>query len=169
MTVEIIRKDAFYVIGKAGKGKSTEGPKWIPPLWEDANGHFDEISDLVCRDADGKPLVWGAMSDPDGRFLPWNEYGLYLAGCEVPMGTVPMGTVPIGAAIPDGWTVWHVPFHTYAVAACKMNDYGETFSAMLSQWIPQNGYRLAGAVHEFYPEPGGAALRLYFPIERQEG
>lgn len=154
--IRTVKKDTFTVVGKRGSGKSNEGGSWIPPLWEQANGHFNEIASLVKYKKDGKPYVWGAMSDINLRFERWEEVGSYLAGCEMAENV----------QAPEGWTVWNVPANIYAVVDCSGLDYGEVLTYMNDVYIPLNGYRQAGAVHEFYPEPGnGGKLELYFPIK----
>lgn len=157
MNVEIIKKDSFNVIGKLGQGSATGGTEWIPPLWQNANGNFNEISNLVKYD-DGKPVgIWGAMSDVAEKFKPWNKEGKYLAGCEVKENCMP----------PLGWTLWIIPAQTYAVITCTQESYGEAFNYVLKNYIPLNGYELAGAVHEYYPldQPQGT-IQLYFPIAK---
>lgn len=58
--VEIVEKQQFSVIGKMGKGLANEGPKWIPPLWQEANSNFIEIGNLAKLDAEGNIVgVWG--------------------------------------------------------------------------------------------------------------
>ena len=42
-------KESFAVIGK--EGSTSDGEGFIRRLWEDANGHFEEIAALVKRDA----------------------------------------------------------------------------------------------------------------------
>ena len=45
MHIEIINKDSFCVIGK--KGSTDMGTGFIQKLWNEANTHFNEISNLV--------------------------------------------------------------------------------------------------------------------------
>ena len=157
MEIQIITKQAFPVIGKEGQGAAAESQQWIPPLWQAANAHFGEIAHLVKFDeAANTPFIWGAMSDVAGTFKPWDGQGKYLAGCEAREG----------ADAPDGWTKWTVPGFTYVVAHCTQSGYGDTFRHILKEHFPQNGYALAGAVHEHYPEPGNSdRVALYFPIK----
>lgn len=160
MEIQIITKQAFSVIGKEGQGPAAEGPQWIPTLWQAANAHFAEIVPLVkLHETTKAPLIWGAMSDVGGTFKPWDVQGKYLAGCEA----------MDGADAPAGWTKWTIPGFTYVAAECTQSGYGETFWYVLKEYFPENGYTLAGAVHEFYPQPGNTDLLvLYFPIERVE-
>ena len=72
MHIEIINKDSFCVIGK--KGSTDMGTGFIQKLWNEANTHFNEISNLVKRDDEEKPLAcWGAMSDFSMSFMPWEN------------------------------------------------------------------------------------------------
>jgi len=156
MEVKIVTKDAFTVIGKLGQGPAGTGQQWIQPLWAAADANFSEIASLAKLDEQGKVLgLWGAMSDVDETFAPWGDEGKYLASAEA----------KADAEAPEGWTKWVIPAATYAVVCCTLETYGETFGYMMKAYLPENGYHLAGAVHEFYPEPGGKKIYLYFPIK----
>ncbi len=158
MDIQIISKYPFSVIGKEGQGPAAESQQWIPPLWQGANSDFGEIAALAKFDeTTNGPLIWGAMSDIGNTYKPWGEQGMYLAGCEAREGAV----------APEGWTIWTIPGFTYVVAHCSQSGYGETFRYILKEYFPQNGYTLAGAVHERYPQPGNTDfVALYFPIVR---
>jgi hypothetical protein len=82
------------------------------------------------------------MSAVDEYLAPWKKEGKYLAGWEVEPSIKP----------PEGWHIWEVPEHTYAVVACTMVTYGEAFKFFLQLFLPKEGYEQAGAVHEFYPK-----------------
>lgn len=152
--IRFVEKPAFPVIGKEGQGIA--GGEWIRALWDDANSHFAEIMPLILRDRLGRPQVWGVMSDLGRGFKPWDARGgLYLAGCEVRPDAEP----------PEGWTKWTVPGYRYAVAEYTEGTYGEVFDSVLRGYFPENGLKLAGAVHEFYPPSG--ALELWFPVEKR--
>lgn len=152
MEKNVVIKESFYVLGIEGEGLSSEGFKWVPPLWKEA-AHFESIKDLA-KVNDGSYSVWGAMSDPEMNYLPWNERGRYLAGCEVE----PLEHVP------KGWTLWQIPSFKYLAVPCTQRTYGETFNEILNVYFKEHHYELAGAVHEYY-EPNGDML-LYFPIEK---
>lgn len=157
MDIQVISKQSFSVIGKEGQGMAASSQEWIPPLWTEANAHFAEIAGLVKYDEAGRIAgLWGAMSDIDNTFKPWDHQGKYLAGCEVPDAAIP----------PTGWTKWTIPAFSYIVATCSQDQYAETFSYVLKEFFPKNNYSLAGAVQEFYSEPGNSdRIALYFPIE----
>ncbi|MDF2699403.1 MAG: effector-binding protein [Haloplasmataceae bacterium] len=158
MDIKIIEKTTFAVIGKVGVGLSKEGFRWIPPLWNDANSHFHEISKLAKVDHLGNIVgIWGAMSDVDEKFERWNESGKYLAGCEVYNEAV----------APNGWVKWIIPSYKYLVSSCTQETYEEVFNYMVSGFIPDHKYSIVGAVHEFYnPKVTNGELNLYFPIEK---
>lgn len=155
---EIIEKQQFSVIGKMGEGKALESSKWIPPLWQDANNNFAEISHLAKLDPEGNIVgVWGAMSDMNGNFERWKDEGKYLAGCEVTDDALP----------PYGWTKWTLPGFKYVVSKCTQETYQEILNYMLSDYLPQNNYQIVGAIQEFYnPKDSNGELYLYFPIEK---
>lgn len=158
MEVMILNKPSFVVIGKVGQGLSDAGPQWIKPLWQEANGSFNEISQLVKYDETGKLAgIWGLMSDVSEQFKRWGVEGKYLAGCEV----------KDDAIAPPGWTRWKVPAQTYAVISCTLETYGEAFNHALNEYLPEKGYEVIGAVHEYYPSGAEQGiLQLYFPIAR---
>lgn len=148
-------KEAFCVIGK--EGSTLDGDGFIQKLWQDANGHFSEIADLLKKDANGNLVgIWGAMSDCSRSFQPWeNNFrkGLYLAGVEC----------IDQAEAPDGWTKWTIPAYEYLVVENHNGVFEKTIRQMEEQRIP-----LAGAVHE-YTDPATGKEYLYFPIRKIEG
>lgn len=158
MDVKFIEKDSFTVVGKLGQGLSDESFKWIPPLWEDANSNFNEISSLAKLDDEGNIVgIWGAMSDIDEKFERWNEQGKYLAGCEVIDNSV----------APCSWTKWIIPAYKYAVVKCTQKTYGETFKYMVNEYLPQHDFNIVGAIHEYYnPKDTSGVFYLYFPIKK---
>ena len=153
MKIERCEMPAFAVIGKEGSTSNGEG--FVARLWEDANGHFEEIAHLAAKDENGNLLgIWGAMSDMSRSFHPWEEgftKGLYLAGvqCE------------LDQEAPDGWTKWVIPAYEYLYAECDVPD---TFAQMI-RYMEENGIQLIGAVHDFTcPETGKNFM--FFPIRK---
>lgn len=159
MSVNIVDKESFTVIGKLGQGLSAESYKWIPTIWEEANSNFGEIRNLAKTDSEGNLVgIWGAMSDNSERFERWGEYGKYLASCEVLDNSV----------APAGWTKWVIPSYRFAVIKCNQSTYHEKFNYMVHEYLPNNDYSIAGAVHEFYnPKESNGDLYLYFPIDKK--
>lgn len=158
MDVKLIEKESFAVIGKLGQGLADKGFEWIPPLWEEANSNFNEISNLAKLDSTGNIVgIWGAMSDTDEKFKPWKEQGKYLAGCEVVNNAI----------APINWTKWIIPSYKYAVVKCTKKTYSDIFNYMVKEYIPQHEFSIVGAVHEFYnPKDTTGELYLYFPIKK---
>lgn len=156
--VEIIEKRQFSVIGKMGQGAAIEGPMWIPPLWQEANSNFAEISNFAKLDTEGDIAgIWGAMSDVDENFERWKEEGKYLAGCEV----------ADEARAPIGWTKWTIPAFKYAVIKCTQDSYQEIFKYMIDAYLPENNFSIVGAIQEFYnPKDDNGGLSLYFPVDK---
>ena len=152
MNIEKITKPAFSVIGKEGSTKDGNG--FIQKLWEEANANFGEIAHLVKTDENGFPIgVWGAMTDFSHSFRPWENgfsKGKYLAGAEV----------TDDAVAPEGWTKWTVPGFVYLKAENEEN----LFPNMLS-YLGENGFALAGAVHDFTDVKTGKNYML-FPVEK---
>lgn len=157
MKVEVVVKKGFSVLGIEGRGLSSQGQQWVPPLWKEASSRFAEVENMVHKDEQGAVFMWGAMTDVDDNFEPWKEEGKYLAGCEVDDHVSP----------PEGWTLWKIPGFKYIVVNCEQKTYGEVFSYMLKTYLPENKLQLSGAVHECYP-PGcnEGEVQLYFPIVR---
>lgn len=151
-------KRSFSVFGKEGSGEASHSDKWIPPLWQEARENFGEIVSLAKLDTTGQLAgFWGAMSDTDRNFAPWNDQGLYLAGCEV----------ADGLPAPNGWVKWVIPSFRYAVTKCTKETYGDAFGYMRKVYMPKNNHKLAGAVHEYYcPKDKDGTLYLFFPIEK---
>jgi len=141
-----------------GKGLASEGPVWIPPLWNEANSRFAEISSLAKLNPDGSIAgIWGAMSDIDEKFNKWNNEGKYLAACEV----------LDDSEAPNGWIKWVIPSFKYVTVKCNQNTYQETFKYIIEDYFPKHAYTLVGAVQEFYdPKDNNGDLALFFPIEK---
>lgn len=152
MNIERITKPDFTVIGKEGSTKDGEG--FIGRLWEDANSHFGEIAHLAKKDENGVPHgVWGAMSDFSRSFKPWENFseGLYLAGAEC----------EDDAEAPEGWTKWTIPAYEYLRVECENEN---TFADMI-RYLDENGFTLAGSVHDFTCPQTGKSYML-FPIKK---
>ena len=147
-----IIKKAFVVIGK--EGSTLDGEGFIQKLWDDANGHFDEVAHLAKRDENGNLVgIWGAMSDLSHSFQPWEDgfsKGLYLAGVEC----------VDNAEAPDGWTKWVIPGYEYLV----VENHDGAFVATIKQ-MNEKGIALVGAVHD-YTDPATGKGYLYFPIRK---
>jgi len=159
MEAKIVTKAAFTVLGIEGSGDSDKGPEWIPPLWEKVFSRSDEVKDLV-KSGTG---AWGLMSATDEYLAPWKERGKgrYLAGWEVKPGIKP----------PKGWKTWDVPEQKFVAIACKVSTYGDAMKHFYEKFSPKEGYELAGAIHEHYPEGfqdvEKDALYLYFPVKKK--
>ena len=152
MNVEKVSKNSFTVIGK--EGSTLDGEGFIQRLWQDANGHFEEIEGLAKRDEQGNLVgVWGAMSDLTRSFRPWDDFskGLYLAGAEC----------RDDAAAPEGWVKWVIPAYDFLVVEHE-ND--QTFAEML-KYMNGNNLALAGAVNDF-TDPKTGKNYMYFPIRK---
>ena len=156
MNIGRIIKPQFAVIGK--EGSTQEGDGFIRRLWEDANGHFDEVAHLAKKNPDGSLAgVWGAMSDLSRNFQPWQNAfteGLYLAGVECDPAAQP----------PEGWSRWDVPGYEYLRVK---NDAPDIFAQMLT-YLGDNGFTLAGAVQDFTDPATGSGYML-FPVRRLNG
>ena len=145
-----VRKEAFVVIGKAGS--TLDGQGFIQKLWDDANGHFNEVAHLAKKDADGNIAgIWGAMSDFSHSFHPWENgfrEGLYLAGVEC----------VDDAEAPEGWTKWIIPSYEYLIVEHQDGAFENTIRQM-----SEMGISLIGAVHD-YIDPATGKGYMYFPI-----
>ena len=153
MNVEKVSKNSFTVIGK--EGSTLDGEGFIQRLWQDANGHFEEIEGLAKRDEQGNLVgVWGAMSDLTRSFRPWDDFskGLYLAGAEC----------RDDAAAPEGWVKWVIPAYESLVVEHENN---QTFAEMI-KYMRGNNLSLAGAVNDF-TDPKTGKNYMYFPIRKR--
>ena len=153
MKIERCEMPAFAVIGR--EGSTSDGDGFIARLWETANSHFSEITDLAAKDENGNLLgIWGAMSDMSRSFQPWEDgftRGLYLAGVQC---------APDQEA-PDGWTKWVIPAYECLYAECIESD---VFIRMIA-YMQENGIPLAGAVHDFTCPQTGKNF-MFFPIRK---
>ena len=151
MRVKKIIKPSFTVIGI--EGSTSDGGDFIGKLWETANARFGEIMDLCKRDENGVFAgFWGAMSDFSRAFQPWDNFerGLYLAGAECEDSAGP----------PEGWTKWVIPSFEYLVFDREEYDFGQAMAT-----VTENGFSLAGAVHDF-TDPGTGKGYIYVPIKK---
>lgn len=146
------------VIGVMGRGKSTEGFTWVPPLWKKAEERFFDIEPFVKKDELGRTEMFGAMSDIRENFKPWEDEGLYLAAWKIE---------EIPQDVPFGWSIWKLPECESLNVTIKEENYGSAFKYIMEEYIPSMGMRLSGAVHEYYaPERAHDELTLIFPIEQ---
>ena len=153
MNINKCVKESFVVIGK--EGSTNDGEGFIRKLWEDANGHFNEVEQLAKKDEQGNILgIWGAMSDLSHSFLPWEDgfsKGLYLAGVEC------LET----AEAPSGWTKWVIPGYEYIYVEIEEDN----VFAKVIQYLQENDIELVGTVHDFTcPETGKGYM--FFPIKK---
>lgn len=153
MEIKNMIKPSFSIIGK--EGGTNDGEGFIQRLWADANSHFEQVQPLAKTDEQGNLVgIWGAMSDFSRSFAPWEEgftKGLYLAGVECRDDAAP----------PEGWTKWTVPGFEYLSVEAGG---AETFQQMI-QYMEKEGFKLAGAVHDFTCPSTGKGYML-FPIKK---
>ncbi len=156
MEYKIVDLPEVSIIGK--EGLCTEKENIVQNLWQEANSHFDEVAALGMKEADGSYVgLWGAMSDENRTFKPWTNHfsrGLYLAGIETYKDSI----------APEGWTKWIMPARKYLVVEVNSDSYGEIFTNVINQLIPDIGMKLAGAVCDF-TEPATGQSKLFFPVE----
>lgn len=153
MGVTKVVKQRFTVIGIEGSTK--DGSGFIEKLWNEANSRFAEIMDLCKRDEDGNFVgFWGAMSDFTRSFKPWEDFsqGLYLAGAEC----------RDDAKAPSGWAKWVVPSYEYLCFDCEEFTFEQAIA-----YVKDNGFSLAGAVHDF-TDPRTGKGYIYVPIKKVE-
>lgn len=156
--VKRVHYPAFTVIGKLGEGLAEDGPSWVPPLWQLANEHFDELASVVKEDGLPTFHLWGLMSDQSSWLAPWQEVGQYLAGLEVP------GDTPT----PEGWIRWEMPSMEYLTVKTDVDKLGETMALMFTKVLPENNLELVAAVQEYYEADfGPGEVVLYFPIAKE--
>lgn len=156
---KLIHLGKVAVIGKCGKSTDDEG--FVQKLWEEANGHFNEVEALAKKDENGKVAAcWGAMSDMGLNFKPWEDWfktGLYLAGVEVNEDAI----------APEGWTKWVMPERDYLVVSVDMKDYSNTFNHYVWFKLDFLLYDLVGAACDYtIPETGENFI--YFPVQKRE-
>ena len=155
MEIKRCVKESFSVIGK--EGSTNDGEGFIQRLWEDANGHFQEVQHLAQKDGDGNLAgIWGAMSDFSHSFRPWENgftEGLYLAGVEA----------ADGSEAPAGWVKWTIPAYEYLYVKASEDD---VFRKVLD-YMAEQGLELAGAVHDFNCPAENGQGYMFFPIKKR--
>lgn len=155
--VERIHYPAFTVIGKLGEGLAADGGSWVPPLWQLANEHFEELASELKAESTSELHLWGLMSDTSSWLAPWQEVGQYLAGLEVPIDT----------PTPADWTRWDMPAMEYLTVKTDVQKLGETMEKMFTEVLPEMGLELVAAVQEYYEADfGPGEVVLYFPIAK---
>lgn len=151
MGVSRVVKQRFTVIGI--EGSTNDGDGFIEKLWDEANSRFAEIMDFCKRDENGSFVgFWGAMSDFTRSFKPWEDFsqGLYLAGAEC----------VDEADAPNGWTKWVVPSFEYLYFDREEFEFEQAIA-----YVSDNGFSLAGAVHDF-TDPHTGKEYIYIPIKK---
>ena len=152
MKMDKFIKESFTVIGK--QGSTNDESDFIQKIWEDAEGHFEQIEHLVKKDDTGTLCgLWGAMSDFTLSFKPWEnnfDEGLYLAGFECTDGAQP----------PAGWDKWVVPGYEYL----RVEREHYPIFAITIKYIRENNIPLVGAVHDFTC-PKTRRKYMCFPIK----
>lgn len=148
MGVKIEKKPGFKVLGLAGRG--SDGPSFIPSLWERLNRKEVDIWHLFKSTSEG----YGVMDNYDTASKNFD----YLAGHEANPET----------EAPEGMVIWDVPEQTYAVIQCTIKTIMDAFRHF-TEWCSDKGYsRRKGPEFEFYPdgwlEPG--LIYAYFPIKK---
>jgi predicted transcriptional regulator YdeE len=148
MEVKIENRPRFTVLGITGRGSN--GPSFIPPLWELLNKKEIDIWHLFKSTTDG----YGVMDnyDPETQELD------YLAGHEAEPGTI----------APEGLTTWDVPEETYAVIQCTIKTIMDAYRHF-TEWCSDKGHlRKEGPEFEYYPEGWRETglIYVYFPIEK---
>ncbi len=151
MEPKIVEKPALTLAGMVYHGKlSGEN---IGRLWNAFGPRMSELRHTV-----NPSVSYGVSYNYDAA----SEEFDYLAACEV--------AEP--ADLPAEMTCLELPATTYAVFPCAMGQIGPTYEYIMGVWLPQSGYRHAGAPEfEMYGptfEPGNPAseFEIYLPVER---
>jgi len=148
LEVKIEKEPGFKVLGVVGRG--SDGPSFIPLLWERLNKKEVDIWHLFKSTAEG----YGVMDnyDPETKELD------YLAGHEAERET----------EAPEGMVTWDVPEQTYAMIRCTIETIMDAYR-YLTEWCSDKGYfRKKGPEFEFYPDGWLETdpIYMHFPIER---
>lgn len=147
----------FTVIGKEGKGLAEDGGSWVPPLWDLANEHFEELTAVIPEEALTEINLWGLMSDEESWLAPWRKTGRYLAGIQVPADIKP----------PKDWQQWKIPEMEYLAVKTNAENLNDMTEKILTEIFPKNDYELAAAIQEHYlPDFEEGEVELFFPIKR---
>lgn len=149
MSVKIVERPEFIVVGLKYRGKSEQGE--IPQLWQALGPRSGEIEMVDDTAAYG---ISANIDQETGEFD-------YVAGFEVSSAE----------DVPEGMVAFEVPGGRYAVFSTTLPKIGETFDQAYHTWLPQAGHQpRSGPEFELYderfdPQDPDSEFDLYIPIK----
>lgn len=150
MSIKIIERSRFTVVGLRYRGKNEQGE--IPQLWRDLGPRSGEIQNMVDNTA-----AYGISANIDKETGAFD----YIAGFEVSSAE----------AVPEGMVAFDVPDGRYAVVSTTLPQIGEAFDQAHHTLLPQAGHQPSGGPEfelydeRFDSEDPTSEFDLYIPIK----
>ncbi|MFP3897353.1 MAG: GyrI-like domain-containing protein [Anaerolineales bacterium] len=151
MKAEIVRREAFAVVGLKYRGQNETGED-IPRLWEELAESLEGIENPLNPKA-----ACGIVDNYDEETTVFD----YVAGVEVEEPH----------HVPLGMTRCEIPEQTYAVFRCTSDQLDETYRKIYETWLPQSSYERAEGpdLEEYGPgflgDEENAEVSIHIPIE----
>lgn len=150
MEPDILDRASFKVLGTVSRMvRGTETPEIFQKIWEEFESHGDQIEPYSTDRS------YYGISFPDA------EEGIfyYIAGMAVENVEI----------ITAGLEIHEIPEGRYAVFECSIQDIGNTYRYIFSEWLPRSPYLLRSTAPSFeqYPsrESGSALVQIHIPID----
>lgn len=145
MEIKLIEKPSFSVCGI--EGSTNDGDGFIQNLYKRL---FTEKKVPIGNE------VYGLMSNFDEFLAPWENLnkGLYLAGV----------IVPSEFDVPEGYTKWDVPAHSYICCLVDEGKYMDYLNHIYYYYLDYNRYDLVGAIFDYNLD---GKDYLLFPVEKR--
>ena len=150
MEPEIVRKDAFSIVGMHYRGNNAEGE--IPQMWGELGPRMSEIKNIAEHS-----VAYGVSDNMDQATGEFN----YIAGF----------AVSDVEEVPEGMVHWQIPGGRYAVFRTTLPKLGDTFKYAYHEWLPKSDYKhRPGPDLELYDAAFDAAdpnseFEVYVPIQ----
>lgn len=143
--------------------RAGEDPDAAAKLQETLKNRIGEVEAFTKKEGGAIPGYWGIMSSgfPEQDFSPWRCYytcGYYFAAVEA--------DPECDVALPShDWKETLIPRGYYVSCPVTEETYDMLFKEYVNTVIPEMGYRLDGAVCEFFDAEAGG-ITLYFPVKK---
>jgi predicted transcriptional regulator YdeE/DNA-binding transcriptional MerR regulator len=150
MEPRIVDLESFNIIGLPYIGSNEH--EEIGQMWDVFNQRYSEIPNVASEQA-----AYGVCYEHPTERME------YIAAYKVNSLT----------SVPEGMVGKQVPAQKYVVFPCEgLENIGETYHKIISQWLPENGYMPGGGPdfeyygEEFNPQDESGILYIYFPIKK---
>jgi len=150
----LCKRKAFTLIGTSSRMSPYEetGENYAK-IWSDFEQYNEQLKQISI---DRK--YYGATFNAQ-------QQGLidYITAMAVPDGT---------EAIDEGLVVRTIPAARYAVFECPVEQIGQTYQYIMSEWLPASSYTISSSVpsfEEYPPEAQDGLVSIYIPVSKKSG